>query len=78
MATLPLRLLRPTRKRNNLTLINPRLHVRALFIFACACVVQRYVSLIQKFGPIMNPGGSAISLTYIASEKVKELSFFNC
>jgi enoyl-[acyl-carrier protein] reductase I len=28
------------------------------------------VSLLQKFGPIMNTGGSFISLTYIASEKV--------
>jgi enoyl-[acyl-carrier protein] reductase I len=28
------------------------------------------VSMVQKFGPIMNQGGSALSLTYIASEKV--------
>jgi len=28
------------------------------------------VSLLQQFAPIMNPGGSALSLTYIASEKV--------
>ena len=28
------------------------------------------VSLLQKMGPIMNPGGSFVSLTYIASEKV--------
>merc|ERR1712070_476206 len=28
------------------------------------------VSLVQKFGPIMNPGGSVLSLTYYASEKV--------
>lgn len=28
------------------------------------------VSLLQKFGPIMNEGGSFLSLTYIASEKV--------
>lgn len=28
------------------------------------------VSLVQKFGPIMNEGGAALSLTYIASEKV--------
>merc|ERR1719199_423911 len=28
------------------------------------------VSLIQRFGPIMNKGGAVLSLTYIASEKV--------
>ena len=28
------------------------------------------VSLIQRFGPIMNEGGAAISLTYLASEKI--------
>jgi len=28
------------------------------------------VSLVQKFGPIMNAGGSVLSLTYIAAEKV--------
>merc|ERR1711990_680266 len=28
------------------------------------------VSLVQKFAPVMNSGGSVISLTYIASEKV--------
>ena len=32
------------------------------------------VSLVQKFGPIMNPGGSVLSLTYIASEFVRRLS----
>merc|ERR1712194_835827 len=29
-----------------------------------------FVSMVQQFGPIMNEGGSALSLTYIASEKV--------
>merc|ERR1719421_2660947 len=28
------------------------------------------VSLMQHFGPLMNPGGAAVSLTYIASERV--------
>merc|ERR1712232_553515 len=28
------------------------------------------VSLVQKFGPIMNEGGGVVSLTYMASEKV--------
>merc|ERR1719169_16315 len=27
------------------------------------------VSLVQRIGPIMNPGGSVVSLSYIASEK---------
>jgi len=29
-----------------------------------------FVSMVQKFGPIMNEGGSFVSLSYIASEKV--------
>lgn len=29
-----------------------------------------FVSMLQKFGPLMNKGGAAISLTYIASERV--------
>ena len=28
------------------------------------------VSMVQRFGPLMNPGGSVISLTYIASNQV--------
>merc|ERR1712100_89826 len=28
------------------------------------------VSMVQHFGPIMNKGGAAVSLTYLASEKV--------
>jgi len=28
------------------------------------------VSLVQRFGPIMNPGGSVLSLTYLAGERV--------
>jgi enoyl-[acyl-carrier protein] reductase I len=28
-----------------------------------------FISLLSHFGPIMNPGGSALSLTYIASER---------
>ena len=26
--------------------------------------------MLQRFGPLMNPGGAAISLTYIASERI--------
>eukprot|EP00475_Leptophrys_vorax_P044389 TRINITY_DN8878_c0_g1_i1.p1 TRINITY_DN8878_c0_g1~~TRINITY_DN8878_c0_g1_i1.p1 ORF type:complete len:440 (-),score=32.98 TRINITY_DN8878_c0_g1_i1:854-2014(-) len=29
-----------------------------------------FISLVQRFGPIMNKGGSVVSLTYIASEQV--------
>ena len=28
------------------------------------------VSLVQRFGPIMNPGGAVVSLTYLAGEKI--------
>ena len=26
--------------------------------------------MLQRFGPLMNPGGAAISLTYLASERI--------
>lgn len=29
-----------------------------------------FVSMMQHFGPLMNPGGAAISLTYLASERI--------
>merc|ERR1712228_151931 len=40
--------------------------------YLAASSVSAYsaVSLLQKFGPIMNEGGKMVSLTYIASEKV--------
>ena len=28
------------------------------------------VSMVQRFGPIMNPGGAVVSLTYLASERI--------
>ena len=31
---------------------------------------MQLVSMVSRFGPIMNPGGSVLSLTYVASEKV--------
>ena len=34
------------------------------------------VSLLQKFGPIMNEGGSCISLTYYAAEKVPYIRIY--
>lgn len=40
------------------------------YLAASSASAYSYVSLLQQFGPIMNEGGSALSLTYIASEKV--------
>lgn len=40
------------------------------YLAASSASAYSFVSLVQKLGPIMNPGGSALSLTYIASEKV--------
>ena len=43
---------------------------RAGYLAASSASAYSYVSLLQHFAPIMNEGGSALSLTYIASEKV--------
>uniref|UniRef100_A0A7S4C0T4 Enoyl-[acyl-carrier-protein] reductase (NADH) n=1 Tax=Chrysotila carterae TaxID=13221 RepID=A0A7S4C0T4_CHRCT len=43
---------------------------RAGYLAAASASSYSLVSLVQKFGPIMNEGGSVLSLTYIASEKV--------
>ena len=40
------------------------------YLAASSASAYSMVSLVQKFGPIMNEGGSVLSLTYIASEKV--------
>lgn len=40
------------------------------YLAASSASAYSMVSLVQKFGPIMNPGGAVVSLTYIASEKV--------
>eukprot|EP00539_Tryblionella_compressa_P002502 CAMPEP_0178745118 /NCGR_PEP_ID=MMETSP0744-20121128/7130_1 /TAXON_ID=913974 /ORGANISM="Nitzschia punctata, Strain CCMP561" /LENGTH=323 /DNA_ID=CAMNT_0020398291 /DNA_START=19 /DNA_END=990 /DNA_ORIENTATION=- len=40
------------------------------YLAASSASAYSFVSLVQKFGPIMNEGGAALSLTYIASEKV--------
>jgi len=40
------------------------------YLAASSASAYSAVSLLQKFGPFMNPGGSFLSLTYIASEKV--------
>ncbi|KAG9455067.1 hypothetical protein H6P81_007971 [Aristolochia fimbriata] len=40
------------------------------YLAALSASSYSYVSLLKHFIPIMNPGGSSISLTYIASEKI--------
>ena len=40
------------------------------YLAASSASAYSNVGLVQKFGPIMNEGGSCLSLTYIASEKV--------
>uniref|UniRef100_A0A7R9UA47 Enoyl-[acyl-carrier-protein] reductase (NADH) n=1 Tax=Pinguiococcus pyrenoidosus TaxID=172671 RepID=A0A7R9UA47_9STRA len=40
------------------------------YLAANSASAYSLVSMVQKFGPLMNPGGAVLSLTYIASEKV--------
>jgi enoyl-[acyl-carrier protein] reductase I len=40
------------------------------YLAAISSSSYSYISLLAHLGPIMNPGSSALSLTYIASEKV--------
>ncbi|KAK3442426.1 hypothetical protein EUGRSUZ_B02592 [Eucalyptus grandis] len=40
------------------------------YLAAISASSYSYVSLLKHFIPIMNPGGSSISLTYIASERI--------
>jgi len=40
------------------------------YLAASSASAYSMVSLVQKFGPIMNEGGAVLSLTYIASEQV--------
>nr|GMD20665.1 enoyl-[acyl-carrier-protein] reductase [NADH], chloroplastic-like [Ipomoea batatas] len=40
------------------------------YLAAISASSYSYISLLQHFLPIMNPGGSSISLTYIASERI--------
>ncbi|XP_057724329.1 enoyl-[acyl-carrier-protein] reductase [NADH], chloroplastic [Arachis stenosperma] len=40
------------------------------YLAALSASSYSYVSLLKHFLPIMNPGGSSISLTYIASERI--------
>ena len=39
------------------------------YLAASSASAYSMVSLVQKFGPIMNEGGAVLSLTYIASEQ---------
>jgi len=43
---------------------------RSGYLAALSSSAYSYVSLLQHFGPIMNEGGAAIALTYMASERV--------
>ena len=40
------------------------------YLAALSASSYSYVSMLQRFGPLMNEGGAAISLTYIASERI--------
>ncbi len=42
---------------------------RSGYLAALSSSSYSYISLLRHLGPIMNPGGSAISLTYFASER---------
>ena len=43
---------------------------RSGYLAALSASSYSYVSMVQHFGPIMNPGGAAVSLTYIAASAV--------
>ncbi|CAM9743185.1 unnamed protein product [Heterosigma akashiwo] len=43
---------------------------RAGYLAASSASAYSMVSMVQSFGPIMNEGGSVVSMTYIASEQV--------
>lgn len=40
------------------------------YLTAVSSSTYSFVSMVKYFGPLMNPGGSAINLTYLASERV--------
>lgn len=42
---------------------------RAGYLAAVSASSYSHVSMLQHFGPLMNPGGAAISLTYLAGER---------
>src|ERR1043165_6543958 len=43
---------------------------RGGYLGAVSASAYSYVSMVQRFGPLMRPGGSFLSLTYMASERV--------
>lgn len=43
---------------------------RAGYLAAVSVSAYSLVGLLQRFGPLLRPGGSALSLTYMASERV--------
>jgi enoyl-[acyl-carrier protein] reductase I len=43
---------------------------RAGYLAASSASAYSLVSAVQEFGPIMNPGGAVLSISYIAAEKV--------
>jgi enoyl-[acyl-carrier protein] reductase I len=40
------------------------------YLGAVSASAYSFVSMVQRFGPILRPGGSFVSLTYMASERV--------
>ena len=40
------------------------------YLAASSASAYSYISLLSALGPLMNPGGAAMSLTYAASESV--------
>jgi hypothetical protein len=40
------------------------------YLAAVSASSYSFVSMMQRFAPIMNEGGAAISLTYLASERI--------
>jgi len=56
---------------NGPEVIKPLLETsRKGYLAANSASAYSLVSMVQRFGPIMNPGGSVLSLTYVASERV--------
>jgi len=50
---------------------NPLLETsRAGYLGALSASAYSFVALVQRFGPLLRPGGSFLSLTYLASERV--------
>lgn len=48
------------------------------YLAAISASAYSYVSMVQHFGPLMNPGSAALSLTYLASERIIPGKVFWC